>query len=351
MRDAIGTTGASPRAGEESHSLLELIAVLLRRRRLLVGLPLAAMVSAVLLSIFLPERHTVEARFIPESGGPDVSRLAGLAAQFGVNVPGAEGGEGVDFYAELLQSTELLRSTALTEYRFVDDGDTLSGNLVELLDVKGKTAEERVRGAVEKLDELITASVDPAAQIVTVEVSAPWPALSVDVARRVLALINEFNLDRRQSRAAAEREFLETRLEQARTELNAAERALERFYLDNRRYDESPQLTFEAGRLQRNIDLHRQIYTSLATGFEQARVDEVRNTPVITVIDQPRGPAEKTAPNVVVNAALGLILGLLLALGIVIGSELMDATRRRDPEAYARVRQSLRFGRGPSAAQ
>lgn len=323
--------------------MLELATILLRRRRLLIGLPLAVALSAIAFSLLLlPRRYTVESRFIPESTGPQTSRLAGLAAQFGVDIGGAETGESIDFYAELLESHDLLRSVVLTDFRFADEGgDSVSGNLVSLLEANGDTDDERVRDAVERLEELVVARPDPNAKMVTLRTSAPWPGLSVEVNRRLLDLLSEFNLERRQSKAGAEREFLQSRVNEAERDLRAAEAVLERFLSENRRYDESPQLTFQHGRLQREVDLRQQIHTSLAQGFEQARVDEVRNTPVITVIDQPRHPAKKTAPNVVVNAILGAILGVLIALGIVIGEEVLSSARRRNPDEFARLRQSL----------
>lgn len=317
---------------EEDRSALELFALLAARWRLLVALPLLVAVSAALFSLLLPRRYTVDSRFIPESNGAQVSRLAGLAAQFGVDIGGGETVESIDFYAELLESQDLLRSAALTEYSFEDrDGAALSGTLVELLEAKGKTPDERVRHAVESLERMVVARPDPGAHMVTLRTSAPWPELAVLVNRRLLELLSEFNLERRQSRAAAERRFLESRVAEAERDLRGAEAELERFLSENRRYAESPQLTFEHGRLQRRVDLRQQIHTSLAQGFEQARVDEVRNTPVITVVDQPRGPAEKTAPNIIVNAVLGLVLGSLLALALVLGGHALVAMRAQAP--------------------
>ena len=331
-------------AAEADRSVFEFVTVLARNWRLLAGFPLLVAASAVVVSVLLlPRRYTVESRFIPESNGPNVSRLAGLAAQFGVNIPGGETTESIDFYAELLESQDLLRDVVLTEFAVRDrGGDSIRGNLVELLDADGDTPAEREREAVEELAELVIARPDPGANMVTLRTSAEYPSLAVAINTRLLGLLNEFNLERRQSRAAAEREFLESRVEEAATDLRAAEERLERFLSENRRYNESPQLRFEEGRLQRVVALRQQLYTSLAQGFEQARVDEVRNTPVITIVDQPRGPARRTAPNIIVNGLLGLIFGLLLALGYIITREFFFAARQRNPAEFARLRAALR---------
>lgn len=333
---------------QRHRSGLDLITLVLRRRRLLVGLPLLAMVSALAFSFLLPRRYTVESRFTPESasGGAmaGLGALAGLAGELGFQMPGAGAEPSLDFYAELLESPELLRRVALTEYRFPasEGGDTLEGNLVELFDIDEDTEAERVQTAVEELDELILSRPDHAANMIALEVSAPWPALAVRINERILELLSEFNLERRQSRAAAERSFLDSRLAAAQQELRQAESAIERFHTENRRYRESPQLIVEAQRLQRRVDHHQQVYTTLAQAYEQARVEEVRNTPVITVVDPPRPPAERTAPNFVLNAALGLLLGLLVAFGAVVVRELMTAAESSDPDGYARLRAATR---------
>lgn len=331
----------------EGRTFLDLLDLFERHGRLLIGLPLVACVSALLLSLVLPARYTAESRFMPESSAPQLSRFAGIAAQLGMDIPGAESGASVDFYAELLESQDLLRQVALTEFRFRADSDTLAGNLIELLEIGGDTEAERIRNTVELLDELVAVTPDPVAELVTVSTSAPWPQLAVLMNAKLLELLNSFNLERRQSRATAEREFLEARVREAEALLIQVEGDLQRFLSQNRLYRNSPQLVFEHGRLERRVELRHQVYTSLSQAYEQARLDEVRNTPVITVIDEPRAPAQQTAPRVLMNAVLGFVLGVLLALTIVLVRELMEGARRRDPERYEELRRAIR-GRLPA---
>lgn len=335
------TPGTPPE--EPQSALIEFATLLIRRGRVLVGLPLASMVAAILVSFLLPAAYTVDSRFIPEAGGSNAGRLAGLAAQFGVDIAGGDAAEPLDFYVELLESRELLRTAALTEYRFADqDGDTLHGDLVTLLGADAETADQRIRDTVEELEERVSVTTDPESRILTLTTTAAWPELALALNSRLLALVSEFNLERRQSRAASERRFLETRVAETTRDLRNAEATLERFLSDNRRYAESPQLTFEFNRLSRQVDLQRQLYTSLAQAFEQARVDEVRNTPVITVLDPPRGPAKQTSPRILVNGVLGLLLGALFAAVYVLVSELLDGARRQNPEDFERLRQVTR---------
>ena len=334
----------------ESPSLIRLTALLIRRWRLLVGLPLVAALAALGVSFLLPDRFTVETRFTPERGQTGMSsQLMGLASQFGLDLGSmGENSETLDFYGELLESPELLRTAVLTEYTFTprDRDQPVTGTLVELLDVKGDTEDERVFSAVKETDDLVLVRIDHNAGIVGMEVSAPWPELSILVADRLLQLVNEFNLERRHTRAAAERRFLEGRVDEVGRQLRDAEAELEAFLLQNRRF-EDPRLRLEQDRLQRQVDLRQQLFVGLAQNLEQARLAEVRNTAVITVLDPPRPPAERTAPHYLLNVALGLLLGFLIALGAVLGGDVLRHSRAAHPADFAQLDAALggAFGR------
>lgn len=342
---------ARPDASEQQTSLIRLLALLVRKRRLLIGLPLVAAIAALLVSLVLPERYTVEARFTPEYGRSGAStQLLGLASQFGVSLGGlGDNAESLDFYAELLESRELLRTAALTTYTFTDDdGRTLSGHLIELFDIEADTEAEAVFIAVNELDDLLGVRADPGAGIIIVEVSSPWPALSVALGQRLLELVNEFNLERRQTRASAERAFLESRVKETEHQLRTAEAELQQFLMENRRFQD-PQLAFQQDRLEREVDRRQQMYTGLVQNLEQARLEEVRNTPVITVLDQPRMPAEQTAPNFVLNVALGLLIGALLAFAVVVGTDVAHHARASHPREFADLESAAREALGPLA--
>jgi uncharacterized protein involved in exopolysaccharide biosynthesis len=111
----------------------------------------------------------------------------------------------------------------------------------------------------------------------------------------MLRLVSEFNLNRRQTKAGADRRFVETRVRESLDSLRGAEAALEAFLQRNREYRNSPQLVFAYDRLDREVRMRQQLYTTLIQSYESARIDEVRNTPVITVMEAPDLPARPDA--------------------------------------------------------
>ena len=110
----------------------------------------------------------------------------------------------------------------------------------------------------------------------------------------MLDLLDSFNLETRQPQAASERRFVEERLGQAKDELLDAEDRLLTFLNQNREFQNSSQLSFEHDRLLREVRLRQDVVTSLTESHEQARIEEVRNTPVITIVQAPELPALPT---------------------------------------------------------
>jgi hypothetical protein len=300
----------------------------------MVILPAVTALLVLGVSLLLGRDYAADSKFVPQRVDRNASRFAGLAAQFGINLSETNNADSPDFYVQLLRSREVLRALVQTEYRFArgrNKRDTLTGNLLDLLEIKESRNRTRLQRGVEAADKHIGTRVDVKTGLVAVTSVAPWPGLAEQMNRRLLELVNQFNLERRQSQAAEERRFAEGRMRDAQRQLEAAEGQLASFLTANRQYRGSPQLEFQYGKLQRRVDLQQQVYVSLAQSFEQARVDEVRNTPLITVLDGPEGSAEPTGRGPVANTFLGVVLGVLLAGITAVIVELLPRRRRSGP--------------------
>ena len=122
----------------------------------------------------------------------------------------------------------------------------------------------------------------------------------------------------RQTRARAERTFAEGRQAEALAELRAAESDLLEFLTTNRDVTGSPALVARRERLQREVTMRQTVYTSLRQSYEQSRLEEVRDTPTITVVEDALLPARpdsrKLLQKLVLASAIGLLLGGFLAL-------------------------------------
>jgi uncharacterized protein involved in exopolysaccharide biosynthesis len=340
LREAHVVDYDAPESGGEGVPLpLRVGAFISANRRTIVRAALALSVLAAVATALTPRKYEATVAFTPSSDSrQNLGAVAGLASQLGLQIDLGTRGENLAFYAALIESRELLQRAVTSTYKVKrDDGAVREGNLIELLNVKGASPAVRRNRAVKRLDGLLTVRSNPQANIIEVKVATRWPELSEQIANRVLVLVNEFNLERRQSQAAAERKFVQSRVDTATSNLQASEEALADFIARNRVYANSPELSIRYDRLRRRVDLNQQVLTSLVQNLERARIEEVRNTPVVTPIDLPTGSAMPKPRGMVINVFLGLFFGAFLGAGIAALRQMRASAREHYPEIYAKA--------------
>lgn len=329
---------ARPRLGL---SLVDILVILLRHRRMLLILPIATAGLWVVVSLLLPRTFTSSAAFTPSSSTQSMSQLAGLASQFGFSLPTSQSSESPEFYATLLGSEHLLRAAAETKYAVAQGQDTVRRDLVGWFHAGGSTPARKVESAVDELRKRLSVSTDDATGLVRLGVKTHDAMLSRSVAQRLVDLVNAFNLETRQTQAAAERQFLDTRVTAARGSLRSVEDSLEQFLEHNRSYESSPELTFQYNRLQSHVTLQQQVYSTLVQSYEQAKIEAVRNTPVITVVEPPDYPVRPDRRYLLLKVVLGLIGGGVLALFVSAVLEWTRRARRDEPAEFAHLERLL----------
>jgi uncharacterized protein involved in exopolysaccharide biosynthesis len=309
------TTEPRDTDGLPLHRTLDII---WRRRRLMGALALILAVITGVVTLVLPRSYTSVTTFMPQAAQGKFAQLSGLAAEFGFNVSANEPAASPSFYAFLLQSRELLRTAVRTPYDLPLKNATRRGTLVEWYHPPGDTPAEREEVAIDRLRRDLRAATDAETGTVQLKVRNPSPRLAFEITSRLMELVSDFNLQKRQSQAAAERKFVEAQVKEAAGRLQGAEDRLKTFLQQNREYRTSPQLLFEYDRLFRVVTMQQQVYSSLSQAFEQARIDEVRNTPVLTLVDPPNLPAEPDRrwllAKVLLAAMLGAMIGAFVAL-------------------------------------
>jgi len=316
--------------------------IVLEQRRLVFGLPLALATLAVIVSLLWFRTYSASASFVPQSTPGALSGLASLASQYGVTLPGSDQSETPDFYADLLTSSQVLRAVVETNYDLLVDGDSLKGNLISFYGISESTPERSREKAVKKLRDHLTVSVGLKTGVVTLVVRARSAPLALAIAQRALECVNTFNLQSRQSQASAQRVFIESRVVSAAQELREAEDRLQDFLQRNRDFSGAPQLAFQHDRLQRDVTMRQEVYTNLMQALEQSKIEEVRNTPVITMVEQPILPAEPDSRYIVLKVLLALTLGGLIGVGAAFAREFLGGNTQIGPvqrEDLARLRR------------
>ena len=278
------------------------------RRAFLAGL--IAIPVGVLVSITRPKAYVARASFIAEQSKlPSLSAgLGALAAQFGIDMAG-EAGRSPQFYRELLGTSGLLRSV-LDSVVYPTPGEALS--VRELLGGTNDSSRTGTDRVLRKFRKRIGAVADARTSVVVFSVRAKTPVAAERVAGLLLEAIKHFNVTTRQLQAKERRQFLQGRVAEAYQTLRAAEEDLRRFYDGNRRFAESPTLVFEESRMRRVVDLQQELYTTLSKELETARIQEVNDTPTITIVDPPFASNRPSGPTLPVLTALFFGLGVCI---------------------------------------
>jgi hypothetical protein len=196
-----------------------------------------------------------------------------------------------------------------------------------------------------RLRNALGVTTDARTNIVRLEVQAEDPTLAANIAHEFVRDVNDFNGNQRRSQAHERRRFVEEQTTEAQGQLADAEGTLRNFYSANRQFRESPELTYREAQLRRQVDIAQELYLNLRRELEAARIQEVNDAPVLTVIDSAVPSSKRSFPNrrlfVIVGVFLGMVFGVLACVGVDYWQDLMrmqDPTERQLRERLPRVR-------------
>ena len=327
-------------SGQDEINLLDLLTVLVKRWRLAAGLSVTFGALAALVYFVVPSAYSAKTMFVPEvstqRGLP--AGLAGLAGQFGISLSG-EAGQSAYFYAQVLTTPAVMDEVLTT--RLPDPRSRTLGadsaSLLEILEAEGDSLPEMLHEGREELIGSLNISVDDQTSVVTLAIETGFPELSAAVANRFVEVLARFNAESRQSQARERRRFIEERLEEAAAQLDQSEEAIKRFYVSNRTWQQSPQLSLQQESLQRQVQIQQEVFLTLRREYETARIAEVNDTPVITIVQRAHPPQEESSASFPLLVMLGIGAGVFIGFCGSFVVEFATRARSREPRAYAQL--------------
>ena len=253
------------------------IARLWERRKLLGKLAAYGTLIALIIAFLIPSRFASTARLMPPDppAGQGMAMLAGIVGKMGATI-GSLGSDllgmttSADLFAGVLQSR------------------TVQNDLIAKFDLRHVYGERRWIDARKELSRRTDISIDRKSGILTIQVTDHDPKRAAALAQEYVAQLNKVVTLLNTSSAHREREFLEDRLGQVKTELEAAEKDFSQFASKNAAIDikEQGKAMVEAAAIlegqfiaaQTELQGLRQIYTdqNIRVRATQARVDELR---------------------------------------------------------------------------
>ncbi|MFO8235790.1 MAG: GNVR domain-containing protein [Bacteroidales bacterium] len=191
-------------------------------------------------------------------------------------------------------------------------------NLIEYWEIDAETEELSFSRTLEKLRNKLDFRRDEETGLMTITVEMPEPQLSADIANYIIDLITEYVQTERKTTTRENQKYLLRRLNTIEKELKEAEEEVKEFKENNREISHSPRLQMELDRLERQVNLKREVFLSLEQEREMTEVELVKETPVINVLDYAVKPEQRAKPKrkliVIVAAFAGLFLSILLVV-------------------------------------
>jgi uncharacterized protein involved in exopolysaccharide biosynthesis len=386
-------TSAPEQVGDE-FSLLDFLLVLARDRRLVLGLPAAAGVVALIVALLLPKWYAATAKLMP----PQQSQSSAFAilGQLGGLPSGPTQALGLknpsDIYVAMLKSR------------------TIADRLVERFDLKKVYDEDLF---VDTRKELARNSVFSASRdgVITIEVEDKDPKRAADMANAYVEGLRNLSGQLAVSEASQRRLFFERQLQKAKNDLTASEVELKKFSQEaglvtaqgqinlsvsaaaalrgqiaakeiqlsamrtfateanpdlKRTLEELSGLRAELGKMEKNTNIgkgdvmvpfgkapevgleyirrfrdvkyHETLFEVLAKQYEIARIDEAKDVTLIQVLDAAVEPERKSRPKRALIILSTVLLTSILSAFIAVARERLQRASR-DPRQTARVNE------------
>jgi uncharacterized protein involved in exopolysaccharide biosynthesis len=256
---------------------------------------------------------------LPTSGG-NLGGFAGLASQFGVNMPSGSETDlsSPSLFPELIRSRTFAENILEKKFYTKKFGKKLS--LLAILN-HGKESTEIERNslvtlALKPLGKMLEFEQDPASTFSVIKVTASEPLFSKELADVALAELEALNRFYKSQTVNEKTNFIASRIASVENDLKSSETSLKEFNERNRQIS-SPALQLEQSRLGRDVEIQKGIYLTLKQQYELAKIEEVQESSIIQVLDRPQVPLSPSNINPILSVLLAGILGIFL--GIMIG--------------------------------
>ena len=298
---------------------------------------LSCSIVAYGVTFLLSPLYMAQTSVLPEFGKDKsfgLSGLSSLAEATGISVGDAPISK---LYPMIVKSERLLGGVI---YHLYDTREYKRPvNLIEYWEIDPKDSNMAYDAAIKKLRERLDVSYDMRLGTVSIAMEMEEPQLAADVANQLTQELDEYTRTKRKTNATLQREFIEKRMEEVGQDLRRNETALKEFRERNRRLADSPQLMLDQERLSREVQINSTVFVELKKQFEIAKIEEIKNIPLINVLDPARPPVRRSYP-VRRNAVM---LSFFLSLA---GSILFTAFGKRGKAALDKLTTAISNNRG-----
>ncbi|MCD5383286.1 Wzz/FepE/Etk N-terminal domain-containing protein [candidate division WOR-3 bacterium] len=91
-----------------------------------------------------------------------------------------------------------------------------------------------------------------------------------------------------------------------------------------------PEISLKLARLMRDVEVEQKVFALLIEQYEQAKLQEVRDTPTVDILDIPEVPEERSFPRRTRIVIVAFAFSLFVGIGFAFFAEYMDRIKNRE---------------------
>jgi uncharacterized protein involved in exopolysaccharide biosynthesis len=387
-----------PAMNEQEINLLELLQVIVGRRRMIICVTSSVAVLAIIASLLIPNKYLATAKILPppkDSGGGIAALLGGAGGLGSLAGSLGFGSSGTDLYLGILKS------------RSVSDAVIKRLDLARIFE---KKTPEETRKVLEKVARM-QATKDG---IITITTESKDPKLAAAIANTFVEELGKKSVQLNLTKAGTERIFLEKRLVLVKEDLKKAEEALKTFSESNKTIkvdsqaaatiegiariraelvakevqlnslksyltDESsevkmlkagidklrsqlnsqtatgsgsnsnvipnagnvPNLGLEYARRYREVKIQEAIFEQLTKQYELAKLTEAKDSSALQILDEAVVPLKKSSPKRAMIVILSTVTAMIGAISFAFVSEYLSKMPQEEQLRLQGIKRSL----------
>jgi uncharacterized protein involved in exopolysaccharide biosynthesis len=242
----------------------------------------------------------------------------------------------VKLYPTIIKSESVLKNVIYVKYKTKESPDSI--NLIQYWEIKDKSPQRDYEVALLGLRTALDVSMDLKTSVLTLSIETKEPQLSADIVNTVVHSLDEFIRTKRITNASEQRKWIEERLVEVKADLSRAENNLKDFRERNRVVSGSPQLLLDQERLAREVQINSTMYIELKKQYEIVKIEEIKNIPIINVMDYARPAAKKDKPK---KATITMVAFMLALVGSASYRIIEEMYGRNILECYKKLRSMV----------
>ena len=173
---------------------------------------------------------------------------------------------------------------------------------------------------IEKFKDQIISNYDSETGILSISVIMSDADAAAEIANLTFKLLQKYLIEFKSEKAMENLVFIEARYLESKSRYEELQATLAQ-YTDQNQNVTLARAQIEQQNIQNEYNLAFELYKSLANQLEQAKIKVKEDSPILSVLDPPKVPVEKSSPKRLLILIIFGFLGLTAGFGIIVFDE------------------------------